>query len=258
MKPILWQVAGFGIPTHDFFVGLGVTAAVAIFIWEARRRSRLNEKLVWVVFGALITGGLFARLSTGWKYWSGTEDPTLPGLWMQGGRSVLGGLAGAYLGVLITKRLVGYQSSTGDLFVPGLALGMAIGRIGCFLTEQIGTPTSLPWGITLAPDVAAQMPYCPSCALGVPLHPSFIYEILFHAVAFVVVLAWRGRVQPEGSLFKFYLLSYGIFRFLIEFVRGNPPMAGPFSGSQLFLLVTLPLLAWWMLRSRHSLTVAPA
>lgn len=257
MRPILFQLGGVSMPTHDFFVAIGVVAATAIFVLEARGRSRLDEKLVWVVLGALITGGLLARLSMGWRYLASANDPTVLGLWLEGGRSVLGGLAGAYVGVLATKKLVGYRRSTGDLFAPGVALGMAIGRVGCFLTEQVGAPTSMPWGIVISPEAAREMPYCPNCALGVPLHPSFLYEIAFHAIAFVVLLRWRGRLRPEGTMFKLYLLGYGIFRFLVEFVRGNPRMAGPFSGSQLFLLAALPLLGWWLLRKRGSLTVVP-
>lgn len=248
MRPVLVRVAGLEIPTHDFFVALGLAAAIGVFVFEAKRRGRTDEKLVWVVLGSLITGGLFARISTGWQYLTAVQRPTLIGLWLEGGRSVLGGLAGAYVGVLITKRIVGYKSSTGDLFAPGVALGMSIGRIGCFLTEQVGTPTSLPWGITVTPQQAEAMPFCPACSLAVPMHPSFLYEIAFHLLAFVVLLRWRNRSFPEGASFKFYLLGYGVFRFSVEFVRGNPAMVGPLSGSQVFLLVTIPLLSGMVVR----------
>ena len=64
-------------------------------------------------------------------------------------RELLGGLLGAYIGVEVTKKLVGIGESTGDQFAPAVALGLAIGRIGCFLTEQLGTPTNLPWAMTM-------------------------------------------------------------------------------------------------------------
>lgn len=73
-------------------------------------------------------------------------NPTLLEAWMFGSRSVLGGLTGAYAGVLIAKRLIGYREKTGDLFAPAVALGMAVGRIGCFLTEAPGRPTELRGG----------------------------------------------------------------------------------------------------------------
>ena len=101
--------------------------------------------------------------------------------WLYGNRSILSGLVGAYAGVLLVKRLTGYRERTGDLFAPAVALGMAIGRVGCLLTELPGTPTSLPWGITLTPAAAARIPHA---VAGVPLHPSFAYEIIFQLLAF--------------------------------------------------------------------------
>ncbi|HUO46398.1 MAG TPA: prolipoprotein diacylglyceryl transferase family protein [Acidimicrobiia bacterium] len=243
-----FPIGGLTLPTHDVFVLAGVLVAVGIFALETRRRKAFDPRLVWVVLGAVISGGLFARLSTGWQYLAGAPDPTVPGLWMEGGRSILGGLAGAYLGAVVTKRLVGYERRTGDLFAPAVAAGMAVGRVGCFLTEQVGTPTSLPWGITVEPATAAAMPFCPSCALGVAMHPSFLYEIAFHLAMLGVLVALRSRYLPEGELFKIYLVAYGSFRFLVEFVRDNRPLLGPFSGSQIFLLVTLPLLIGYFLR----------
>jgi phosphatidylglycerol:prolipoprotein diacylglycerol transferase len=248
MLPVLFRLGDYPVGTHDFFVLAGVLVAVGVFSVETRRRRQGDLRLAWVVLGALITGGLFARLSTGWRYLAGAADPSLPGLWLEGGRSILGGLAGAYLGALVTKRIVGYRASTGDLFAPAVAAGMAVGRVGCFLTEQVGTPTSMPWGITVRPEIASTMPYCPHCALGVPMHPSFLYEIGFHLVMLIVLLRLRHRSLPAGELFKIYLFAYGAFRFLVEFVRDNPPLAGPLSGSQMFLLVTLPLLGWYFLR----------
>jgi prolipoprotein diacylglyceryltransferase len=73
------------------------------------------------------------------------------------------------------------------------------------------------------------------------MHPSFLYEVAFLAVTFVVL--WWGRDRlVEGLSFKLFLLGYGVFRFAVEFVRGNPEMAFGLSGSQIFLLVTIPLL----------------
>ena len=75
------------------------------------------------------------------------------------------------------------------------------------------------------------------------MHPSFVYEILFHASMFAL-LWWglRPRGHLEGELFKIYLASYAIFRFLIEFVRGNDVVWGGMTGSQLFLIPSILLL----------------
>jgi phosphatidylglycerol:prolipoprotein diacylglycerol transferase len=254
MAPTLFPLGSWDVPTHEFFIGLGLLAALVVFWTRARESNEPREEMGWIVIGGLVAGGLFARVSAVWDF--GASGASVGEIWLYGGRSVLGGLAGAYVGVEITKRLVGHRRSTGHLFAPAVALGMAIGRIGCFLTEQIGTTTSMPWGITVSPEVAAGIPNCPQCLLGAPMHPSFLYEITFHAVAFVVL--WRGRDRiPAAASFKLYLLAYGGFRFLVEFVRGNPELALGLSGSQLFLLLTLPLLVVALVRPQAHRPPAP-
>ncbi|MCP3974722.1 MAG: prolipoprotein diacylglyceryl transferase [bacterium] len=249
MLPTLFRVGPWAVPTHEFFIGLGLIAAVLVFYIRARDRGELDDRVRWIALGALLGGGLFARAAAIWQF--ALTGNTVADVWLHGGRSVLGGLAGAYFGAEVTKRIVGYRSSTGELFAPAVALGMAIGRIGCFLTEQIGTTTTLPWGITLSPAVAANVPSCPQCLTGAALHPSFLYEILFHLIAFAALWVTRDTLG-EGRSFKLYLLGYGLFRLVVEFVRGNPEMAFGLSGSQLFLLVTIPLLALALLRQEAS------
>lgn len=240
MFPVLFEVGPIAVGTHDAFVLLGVAIAVLV-LWWGRRGQPRDPRLAALVAGGIFTGALFAKLGTGWQYVAFSDEPTLIGLWLRGGQSVLGGLAGAYLGVLAVKKIVGYQGSTGDWFAPAVTAGLAVGRVGCFLTEQIGTPTALPWGLSVSPETAAAMAYCPSCASGLAMHPSFLYEILFHLVAFVALVRMSGRLTRPGDAFKIYIISYALFRFGVEFVRDNPEMAFGLSGSQIFLLVTVPI-----------------
>lgn len=248
MLPVLIRIGGLELGTHDVFVVLGVIVAVAVFHFETRRR-RLDDPRLWTIAGGgILLGAVFARAGTGWRYLAEAPEPSLLGLWLHGGKTVLGGLAGAYLGVLITKRLVGYPHPTGDMFAPAVALGIATGRVGCFLTEPIGTPTSMPWGITVSPEVGARIPNCPQCADGVPLHPSLLYELVA-LLALYGLLRWlRPRIDIPGELFKVFLLGYGTFRFLVEFVRGHDTFAFGLTGSQIFLLVTMPVLFAYFVR----------
>ena len=78
------------------------------------------------------------RLGTWLQHVDLRENASLAEQWAYGNRSILGGLVGAWLGVHVAKRLCGYQLRTGDLFAPAVALGMAVGRIGCLLTELPG------------------------------------------------------------------------------------------------------------------------
>src|SRR4051812_40132409 len=106
--------------------------------------------------GALVGGAVFMRLGTWLQHVDLRQNASLAEQWLYGNRSILGGLVGAWLGVHVAKRLTGYRQRTGDLFAPAVALGMAVGRVGCLLTERPGAPTGLPWGITLDDAAAAR------------------------------------------------------------------------------------------------------
>jgi prolipoprotein diacylglyceryl transferase len=251
VRPVFAHVGRYAVPSHELFVFLGTVVAAAVFFHETRRRDLADERLLWIIAGTLLGGAIGAKLATIWRYVAFTGDHSLEGMLLRGGRSILGGLAGAYVGAVITKRAVRYPRRTGDLFAPAVALGMAVGRVGCFLSEQVGTPTTLPWGLRLGDATLAQIPNCPYCAPGVALHPSFIYEILFHLAMFALLISYlRPRVTVEGDLFKIYLLAYAVFRFLVEVVRGNLVIWHGLTGSQLFLIPSTALLIAYFVRQR--------
>jgi phosphatidylglycerol---prolipoprotein diacylglyceryl transferase len=237
----------FGSPTvtHDAFVALGVLAAAVVFVAEVRRRGITDDRIWVVVAGALLGGAVFARLGTWLEHLDPRRNAPLVEQWLYGSRSILSGLVGAYAGAVLVKRIVGYRERTGDLFAPAVALGMAVGRVGCLLTELPGTPTWLPWGITLSAEQAARIP---NGVAGIALHPSFAYEIVFQLAAFASLLWLRGRIREPGELLKLYLVWYAVFRFLVEFVRGNEVAFAGLTRPQLFLAVCLPLAAWHVAR----------
>ena len=143
MYPTLGDLLGVDLPveTHGFFVLLGVLAAGLVFVHEARRRGQTDERILYVVMGALVGGAVFMRLGTWLQHVDlRAERDAWPSSGSTATARILGGLVGAWLGVHVAKRLTGYRLRTGDLFAPAVALGMAVGRIGCLLTEQPGTP----------------------------------------------------------------------------------------------------------------------
>lgn len=240
MYPTVGDLLGIDlpIPTHAAFVALGVAIAGLIFAIEARRRGRTDDKVIAIVTGALIGGGLFMRLGTWLQHVDLRRNATLAEQWIYGNKSILGGLFGAWLGVHVAKRIVGYRARTGDLFAPAVAAGMAVGRVGCLLTEPPGTPTHTAYGIVLDPATAARL-HVPA---GVALHPSFVYEILFHVLAFAVLWAWlRHDRLPAGETLTVYIGTYAVFRLLVEFVRGNEVVWHGLTRPQLVLLATLPV-----------------
>ena len=162
-------------------------------------------------------------------------------------------MIGAWLGVYVGKWLTGYRWKTGDLLAPAAALAIGIARIGCLLTEYPGTPTGGPWGMTVTPEFAAAF----GGVAGVGLHPSLLYEAVFHLVMFVLLMRLRGKLPRPGDLFILYVSCYAVFRFLVEFVRGNQEFWLGMSGPQLTCLVGLPLVAWRMRRmwSEHRAAI---
>ena len=221
---------------HAGMVGLGICAALLFYAYEKRRRG-LTDPRLWPIAGfAVAFGAIGSRVLT----WDISRQVSLADWWGNGDRSILAGLVGAWFGVHLGKRLTGYRESTGDLLAPAVALALVIGRVGCLLTELPGTPTGGSWGIILTPAQAAVT----GAPAGVALHPSFAYEIVFHVAAFALMWRYRDALPHPGDLFICFVSAYAVFRFFVEFVRGNEVLWLGLSRPQLFLLAVLPLLAW--------------
>jgi prolipoprotein diacylglyceryltransferase len=238
--------AGNGL-VHGLFMGLGIAAGLALFAFELRRRQLRDDRL-WVIAGtSLALGGVASRVGTWWQQFDPTTNESLVQWWSDGNRSVLAALVGAWIGVHVGKLITGYKPSTGDLFAPSVALAMAIGRIGCLLTELPGRPTGGAWGIVVTPAQAAVI----GGPAGVGLHPTFAYEIVFQVVAFAWLWRYRDRLPRPGDLFICYVGAYALFRFAVEFFRANEQVWLGLTRPQWFLLCTLPLLAWRVSRIRR-------
>jgi len=237
-------VGPWTIGTHDAFTLLAIAVGLSIYYVELRRRGILGPTIVWISLASILGAAFGARVITAWEhpsYYAAFGELPLTVAIEHSGKSILGAIAGAYIAIVAAKRAFGYTRSTGDSYVLAIPIATAIGRVGCFLSElPLGTPTSLPWGISVSPAVAAANPACPFC--GGPMHPSMLYEIAFNLVAAAVIVRWRDGVPVPGDALKLYLLSAGIFRFLVEFVRGNPPQALGLSGPQWVLIPLVGLL----------------
>ncbi|MDQ3855259.1 MAG: prolipoprotein diacylglyceryl transferase, partial [Chloroflexota bacterium] len=250
MHPILYRSGPVTLYTHDCFTALGLLSGLLIYYWELRRRRMLGFPIFVISVMAILGGGVGARLITAWEhlpYYSSSAGAPLTYLISHSGKSIIGGVAGGYLAIVLTKRAFGYSRSTGDCYVAAIPVAMIIGRVGCYLSElPLGRPTGLPWGVSASPEAAAQFASCPGCTGK--MHPSMVYEILFHALALVAILRYRHRVPVQGDALKLYLLSAAVFRFLVEFVRANPPQLWGLTGPQLVLMPLAALLAYHFIR----------
>ena len=240
MHPVLVEVLGVTVGTHEFFVALGLAVAIVVFRGEMRRRRMVDQRLWAVVAVSLAWGGVVMYAGTWFQHLDPAQNAGFVEQFLYGNRSILGGLVGAYAGALVGKRITGYRGRTGALFAPAVAAGMAIGRVGCLLTEAPGTPTGHTWGVVLDPEAAART----GSVANVPLHPSYAYEIAFHLVALALLLAFRDRLTDPAGLFTVYIAAYATFRFLVEFVRDNDVAWLGLTRPQLFLAVLGPLAVW--------------
>jgi phosphatidylglycerol---prolipoprotein diacylglyceryl transferase len=131
--------------------------------------------------------------------------------------------------------------TTCDVFAPGIALGHAVGRLGCLMAGCCyGRPTSMPWAVTFTnPEAAANV----GTPLNVPLHPTQLYESAAEALILVLLLVTEKKGRPfEGRTFWSYMVLYGISRFVIEYYRDDPRgFVLGFSTSQFISLILVPL-----------------
>jgi phosphatidylglycerol:prolipoprotein diacylglycerol transferase len=145
--------------------------------------------------------------------------------------------------------------TTADLFAPGIALGHVLGRLGCLLAGCCyGRPTDAPWAITFTNPLASANVGTP---LGIPLHPTQVYDAGAELLILALLLATERRGRPfAGRTFWLYMLLYGLSRFVIEFYRGDDRgILMGVSTSQAVSLLVVPAAVFMLLRLRDRARV---
>jgi len=204
---------------HPIFETLGYAGGYGFYRRErAKQGDFLNDERRWFVIASAAVGGLIGSRLLGVL----EELPRPDFHWQQifnitgGGKTIVGGLLGGWIGVELMKKLSGIRSRTGDLFAVPLCIGIAFGRIGCFLAglsdDTYGTPTTLPWGVNFGD--------------GIPRHPTQLYEILFLTILGILLYRWNARPHREGIIFRTFLSAYLTWRFLIDFIKPQPQLHG--------------------------------
>jgi len=218
MEPVLFEIFGLRVYSHGFFLLLGLLACLGVVIYEARRRRWPRDEVIPITLCAFVGGVFGARVAMIFF-----QGPDVAGIALNiyafldlsiGPGSILGALVGAYAGGYLASRALA-RRCTCDAFAPALALGMAIGRVGDFLSAEdgLGKATTLPWGV-------------PAPGVDYLVHPSPLYEAGFSLVWFGVLMFLRDRQTfADGRLLKVAFGGYAVFRFGVEFVRNNPVLA---------------------------------
>jgi phosphatidylglycerol:prolipoprotein diacylglycerol transferase len=216
MRPALFHIGG--VPISSFWVTafLGFLAAFVVTRGGLRRRGYNPDVVYDLLICTYIGGWIGARLAlipTAWDVF--VEDPIVFLLsgsgWMWYG-GLLGGAAA--VGWWAWRRRFSLRV-LGDILAPALAIGQAIGRIGCQLSGDgdYGTPTTLPWGMSYPEGLVPTTER---------VHPTPIYEFIGLLALFLYLQRRSRTAPPAGDLLGRYFVGAASLRFLIEFVRRNP------------------------------------
>lgn len=216
--PVVFDLFGLRVPAHTVFETLSYAAGVRTFVALRRRAGDVVDGGIrWTLVAAAAVGAAAGARVLFWlddpaATWAHRTDPQ----WLFAGRTIVGALLGGWGAVELWKRISGVRRRTGDLFAAPLCVGIAVGRIGCFLTgladHTCGVGTSAPWGIDFGD--------------GVPRHPTQLYEsVLFLALAPVFARA-ALRPHAEGAVFRAFLASYLLWRLVVDFLKPGPSLAG--------------------------------
>ena len=213
MHPTLLQWGPIHLHSYGLLVGLGFLLALTLAGRRAAELSWDRHPIQTLTVVALVAGLVGARAAYVAMNWGLYRQAPLEILRLDhGGLVFYGGLAAGLAAagwVLVRHRLPLWR--TLDLLVPPLVAAHALGRIGCFFNGCCyGKPTTLPWGVAFPGE-------------GAPRHPTQLLEAAFLFLLFLALRRIERKSAQPGTVLALYGLSYGIWRFLIEFLRGDNP-----------------------------------
>ncbi|MFQ5827027.1 MAG: prolipoprotein diacylglyceryl transferase, partial [Dehalococcoidia bacterium] len=218
IDPVILRLGPFALRWYSLLVMAAVVVGVLLARREARRTGLAVDSLLtlalWGIPGGMVGSRLVHVIDQLDVYLAN------PGAIIGGeGQAIYGAILGGTLAAWIGSRVHGLPvfSRLADVAAPVFPLGHSIGRLANVVNgDAAGKATSVPWAFVYTnPNT-----YAP---IGVPTHPSPVYEILWNLVVFAVLYRLKGRLKPDGSLFMVYLATYSFGRFFINFTRVNDP-----------------------------------
>lgn len=251
MHPILITTPFFTLYTFGVLLAASYLGALAWMVRGARRAGLDPDAMMslgtWAIVGALVGAKALLAIRSPQEYLTSLSD-------LRSLVSSAGDFYGGFIGALIASAIFFRRQPqlpfwrAADVCAPAIALGQAIGRIGCFMAgDDYGRQTAVPWAVTFTDPVAAQIGGVP---LNVPLHPVQLYESAV-CLALFGILVWLGRSRHrDGDVIVAYTLLYAVARFVLEFFRGDADRGFVFGGllstSQLIgvLMFVLATVVW--------------
>lgn len=225
MFPILFKVNDLVVHTYGFFIALAFLSAIFIAKREARLVGVDPEKIADFIFWVLVAAIVGSRVFYVVIYW----DKYFPGdfldvfkIW-EGGLVFYGGFVGAVIIALIyipKNNLPFWKVS--DIITPCIPFGHFLGRLGCFSAGCChGKACELPWAVVYS-NADSLAP------LGVPVHPTQLYESFCNLLIFAFILFYKRYKKFDGQVFLTYVIIYAVTRSVIEMFRGD------FRGDEIF------------------------
>ena len=250
------------MPSYGFLVSLGVLVGLWISVRNSRREAIDPEK-AWN-FGILVVlcgilGSKILYILVDLSYYTSHPREILSLSTLQAGGVFSGGLIAALMAAAWYIRKNHMPAlATCDAFAPVLALGHAIGRVGCFAAGCCwGKPTNHFWGVTFTNPLAQQWVGTP---LGQALEPTQLFEALVELANFFILMWFFQRKKFDGQVLGAYLFLYGFARYFLEFLRDDPGrgevFGGMMTGTQ--LIAILLVIAGGVLWLRRAAKAAPA
>ena len=258
MFPELFSIGPVTVYSYGVLLAVSYLLGLRLAMWRAKKRgldsNRILDLGIYIIIAALV-GAKLLLLVVDYDQFRRS-----PGELLSLARS-----GGVFYGGLITAVGVAFWYirrhglpfwTTCDVFAPGIALGHVTGRLGCLAAGCCyGKPTSVAWAITFTSPLAAANVGTP---LGIPLHPTQLYEAGAELLILLLLLAVERRGRPfPGRTFWLYMFLYAVSRYVIEIYRGDPrgldPLFGIFSTSQFISLILAPLslaMLIWLSRTR--------
>ena len=263
MYPVLFNLdlgrfGKFTIGTYGLFYALGFLLALRLAVGLARREGIDSARIVDLGIVALLAGFVGAKATLyliDARYYYEHPMEILRNLRSAG--VFYGGFAlAAAASVLYVRRYRLPLAKVADVTAPPLALGQAIGRLGCFAAGCCyGRSCDLPWAVIFSDPAAYQLTGVP---LGVPLHPTQIYHALADFLILGITLVVLKRRRVPGQVFWVYVLAYAVLRFVVEIFRGDTArglfFAGKLSTSQIAAVPAAVIAVFMLVRLGRSAT----
>ena len=260
MHPRLLTTPFYTVRTFGVLLAAAYLTAYWWMLREGKRQrldvDALGSLGMWAIVGAIVGARVLMIIRSFPEYMAAPSELLSPSLLV-----AAGDFYGGFIGALVTCAIFFRRHPelpfwpAADVCAPAIALGQAIGRIGCLMAgDDFGRATHVPWAITFTDPDAASIGGAP---LGVPLHPVQLYESIACLILFIVLVRLSRHKRFNGEVILAYTFLYAVARFFLEFYRGDADRGFVFGGllstSQFIAVILAPLaILLWIVRQNRT------